>query len=280
MKEKLRFWLAKVDALSLRERLMIFAASLAVLFGLLNFTLLQSMQAKQKHLTQQLKEAQLKIVANGDEIAAKLRANSLDPDAVSRSRLQEVRAQTVAIQNELRNQQKGLVPANKIAPLLNSLLKNHANVQLQALRTLSPQVIGPANLATAATAVSASAESSSADTLANEKAMKEKSTPASAAASSPIAVVASALSGASASASASASPSVATPAATAQIFKHEVEIVLAGNYLDLLAVLQEMEKLPWQLYWAKASLRTEQYPQSTLTLRVFTLSLDQIWLDL
>jgi MSHA biogenesis protein MshJ len=218
-----------------------------------------------------------------------LRSNNLDPDAVSRTRLHEVRAKISAIQTELRNQQKGLVPANKIAPLLQSLLKNHANVQLQALHTLKAEALSPANPAAVAAASQAASAEAGADPLANEKAMKDKIAAGQPAASSPAATVANTLGLASASASASATASasasaasaeVATAPPTAQVYKHAVEIVLTGNYLDLLAVLQEMEKLPWQLYWAKASLRTEQYPQSTLTLHVFTLSLDQIWLDL
>ncbi len=287
MKENLRLWMAKVDALSLRERALIFVACIALLLSMLFYGVFLPLEAKQKGLAQQLKETQMKIVANGDEIAAKLRSINLDPDAVSRTRLHEVRSKISAMQNELRNQQKGLVPANKIAPLLQSLLKNHANVQLQALHTLKVEALSPANPAAASQAASAEA---SADPLANEKAMKDKIAAGQPAASSPAATVANSLGlassssvGASASANSTAnaaSAEVAPTPPTAQVYKHAVEIVLTGNYLDLLAVLQEMEKLPWQLYWAKASLRTEQHPQSTLTLHIFTLSLDQIWLDL
>ena len=63
------------------------------------------------------------------------------------------------------------------------------------------------------------------------------------------------------------------------IFKHGVEISLQGEYLDLLAYLADIERLPQRLYWSTASLRTDDYPRSTLTVTVYTMSLDRTWLS-
>lgn len=280
----LRLWLGKVDAMSLRERLMIFAAILAALFGLVFVTVLEPMAIKQKLLLQKFKDDQKTIAAHGDEITAKLRANTDDPDALLRVRRDEVVKQVALVQEELRQQQKGLVPANKIAPLLQSLLKKHSNVHLQALRTLPLIVVDPSNLG----AVPSTASAATGEPLATEKEIKERLLKTPADNTTPAAKISAAIegvaSGQAASNSAAANnPSTAAAAnnpSSAQVYRHEVEIVLQGTYLELLAVLQEMEKLPWQLYWAKASLRTDEHPQSTLSLRVFTLSLDQTWLDL
>lgn len=65
-----------------------------------------------------------------------------------------------------------------------------------------------------------------------------------------------------------------------QIFKHGVEIAVRGSYLDLLVYVMELEKLPWQMFWGKAELRVEQYPAATLTLTVYTLSLDKAWMTI
>lgn len=83
-------------------------------------------------------------------------------------------------------------------------------------------------------------------------------------------------------AKAGASVKAASPSASAQkqIFKHGVEIAVRGNYLDLLAYVTELEKLPWQMFWGKADLRVEQYPAATLTLTVYTLSLDKAWMTI
>jgi len=62
------------------------------------------------------------------------------------------------------------------------------------------------------------------------------------------------------------------------LYKHGVEIKLAGNYADLLAYLTELEAMPDRVLWNKVSLTTDNYPRSVLTVTVYTLSLDKQWL--
>lgn len=63
-----------------------------------------------------------------------------------------------------------------------------------------------------------------------------------------------------------------------RIFRHGVEMTLAGTYLDLHAYLQVLEALPTQLYWGRAELAVAGYPVATLKLTVYTLSVEQAWL--
>jgi len=62
------------------------------------------------------------------------------------------------------------------------------------------------------------------------------------------------------------------------IYRHGVEITVAGSYLDLLAYLRDLEKLPSQMYWGKLDLAVAAYPKVTLKLSVYTMSLDLAWL--
>lgn len=66
----------------------------------------------------------------------------------------------------------------------------------------------------------------------------------------------------------------------APVFKHGVEITIEGRYLDLLEYVTELEKMPWHVLWSKAGLNAEHYPDSQLTLTVYTLSLDKAWLSI
>ncbi len=70
----------------------------------------------------------------------------------------------------------------------------------------------------------------------------------------------------------------AAPAGPGQIYRHGVEITLSGSYLDLLAYLRDLEKLPNQLYWGRLELAAATYPQVTIKLSVYTLSLNLAWL--
>jgi MSHA biogenesis protein MshJ len=64
------------------------------------------------------------------------------------------------------------------------------------------------------------------------------------------------------------------------VYKHGVEITLQGGYVDIVNYMAALETMPWQLFWGKAKLSVEEYPTATLTLTLFTLSLDKKWLNM
>lgn len=64
----------------------------------------------------------------------------------------------------------------------------------------------------------------------------------------------------------------------AHIYRHGVEITVRGGYHELVAYVAALEALPWRMYWARAELSVDQYPASRLTLTLYTLSLDSVWL--
>ena len=63
-----------------------------------------------------------------------------------------------------------------------------------------------------------------------------------------------------------------------QIFKHGVQITVRGGYLELLSYVTALERMPTQMFWGEANLSVELYPDSVLTLTLYTLSLDKLWL--
>lgn len=65
----------------------------------------------------------------------------------------------------------------------------------------------------------------------------------------------------------------------AGLYKHGVEICIQGSYFDLLAYLQAVERLPVNMIWSDLHFKVDQYPVNTLTLTLYTLSLDRIWLS-
>jgi len=73
-------------------------------------------------------------------------------------------------------------------------------------------------------------------------------------------------------------PAPADQKGRSNLHKHGIEIRLAGNYLDLLAYVTELERLPQKVLWGRLALATTAWPQSELTLTVYTLSLDPTWM--
>jgi MSHA biogenesis protein MshJ len=77
---------------------------------------------------------------------------------------------------------------------------------------------------------------------------------------------------------ATAKEEAAPPMPGGNIYKHGIEIKLAGSYHDLLAYVAELEASPQKLLWGGMSLAAKSHPLNELTLTVYTLSLDATWL--
>jgi MSHA biogenesis protein MshJ len=61
------------------------------------------------------------------------------------------------------------------------------------------------------------------------------------------------------------------------VYKHGVQVVVEGPYLDLLAYVARLEKQTWQVYWGR-TVMTADYPKAQVELTLYTLSLDKAWL--
>jgi len=62
------------------------------------------------------------------------------------------------------------------------------------------------------------------------------------------------------------------------LYKHGIEIKLAGGYQDLLAYVAELDASQQRLLRGGMNLVVKQHPVSELTLTIYTLSLDSTWL--
>jgi MSHA biogenesis protein MshJ len=58
------------------------------------------------------------------------------------------------------------------------------------------------------------------------------------------------------------------------IYRHGVEFTVQGSYADLVEYLVQLEHLPWRMFWGNVSMSSD-YPKITLTVTVYTLSLEK-----
>lgn len=72
----------------------------------------------------------------------------------------------------------------------------------------------------------------------------------------------------------------ASPPPPQLLHKHGVQLVVQGNYVDLVDYMHALEDMQGQIFWGQAQLRVDTYPTSTLTLVMYTINLDQTWLTL
>lgn len=241
MKQRWDLFIAKIDALSLRERgVMLLVISLAIAF-LVNSLAIEPQFIQQKALSDKIKREQQQISAIQMEISQRLQLKNTDPDAEIKQRLQNSQQQLAQIDGRLNEIQKNLVRPERMANLLESMMKRNSKLQLISLKSLPFSNVLDEH----------------AD--AGELNAKLKMQPSA------------------------GNPADKTSAEANQqgvIYKHEVEIVLQGSYPDMQAYLRELENLSERVYWSKAKLTVIDYPKASLTLNLFTLSLEKKWLNL
>jgi MSHA biogenesis protein MshJ len=221
----------RIDALSLRERAIVFAAAVLILIMLVNVFLLDPQYARQTVLSKQIRQQQSQIADVQNRIQETVKAREVDPDQADRARLRQLQEETARMNAALTDLQKRLVPPSKVADLLEDVLKRNNKLLLVSLKTLPVTALN--------------------DVVQEAKADKG---------GAPL-----------------------TPDETSAIrtvYKHSVELTVQGSYMDMLAYMRALEALPWELFWGSAQLTVNEYPKATLTLTLFTLSLDKKWLDL
>lgn len=217
----------KIDALTRRERTVVFALAVMMVIALVNAVLLDPQATRQRQLSRQLTQNQAKMLEIQAELQQRTRTDAMDPDASNRKRLQALQQQSAQMHAALQEMQKGIVPPDKMPDLLESILRQNGKLRLVSLKTLEAAgLTDPA--------------------LPSQPAVKDNTE--------------------------------SRPLSDA-VYKHGVELVIQGSYADLTGYLTSLEALPWQLYWGGARLKVEEYPQATLVLTVFTLSLDRKWLN-
>lgn len=227
MKRLWQQYVTKMGAASLRERVMIFAATAVAVIALLSSVLIDPELAKQRRLSAEVAQRQGEIRKMQEQFQKLALARQSDPDQATRRQIETLRARAVELEAKLKEEQRKFVPSERIGALLEELLGRNRRLQLVDMRTLPVAALDPAAPA--------------------QKPAAEK-------------------------------PAAAKPAAPGTIYRHGVEITLTGSYLDLLAYLRDLEKLPSQMYWGRLELAAATHPKVTLKLSVYTMSLDLAWL--
>jgi MSHA biogenesis protein MshJ len=227
MKQQWELLRVKLEALSLRERVMIFVAGIALAGFLSNTLFLQPLHQRQKIQAERILQQQDQLRDTSIKLADLLQASRNAAGSPQRDKIVQLRKQLAEGEAFLRGWGDRLVPPEQMASLLEQVLGKNTSLQLVSLQTLAPESL-----------ISAAAEAGG--------------------------------------------KAPARPAATSdqQVFKHGVQIAVRGSYADLSHYLTQLEALPSQMYWGRAQLKVEQHPAATLTLTVYTLSLDKTWLAL
>lgn len=157
MQERIGKVVSRVDALSLRERVLIFAAGAFLVVSLIDSLFLTPLLNKQRTLSAQVVQQQEKMKEIQAQIAALLQAKQDDAKSPQRERIRVLRQQLADGDAYLKERRDKLVPPEKMAELLEQVLKKNGRLQLVALNTLPVSLLiePPADAASAPSAAPA-----------------------------------------------------------------------------------------------------------------------------
>ena len=126
----------KVNALSMRERVLVFATVTVVVLFLLNMLLLEPLLARQKSLHSQISQQQQTMLEVQAQIAALVLENSPNAKSPQRSQINQIRQEIAEGNAYLKSSREKLVQPEKMAEHLRQLLSKNNRLQLVALQTL------------------------------------------------------------------------------------------------------------------------------------------------
>lgn len=222
MKAQWEQWMARLDALQPRERVMVGFGLLAVLWAVFDGLLLTPMLSKQKLYRQEITTHQNEVAQFQQQIQLMTLASQVDPDVGRKQQLAQLKQQLAEKDTQLQAAQQQLIAPERMPRVLESLLLNDKTVKLVSLTTMPVGGLMDA----------------------------------------------------------AAAPAGEGKPTDFGIYKHGFEIKLEGGYLDLMRYVSVLERSPWHMLWGGMSLDATAYPKSTLTLTLYTLSLDKAWLSI
>ncbi|MBD8655362.1 hypothetical protein IFT68_06965 [Oxalobacteraceae sp. CFBP 13730] len=157
MKQRVLELAARMDALSLRERGMVFGATVAVLAFAGHTFVLAPQDAKQAALRTQIDQQHAAIAAIDGEITARVEGSRIDPDAQSRARLNTMQQEMGQLGSQLLALEHGLVPPERMGPLVEGILRANGRLKLVSMRTLPAEPLAAPGATAAAVPPAASA---------------------------------------------------------------------------------------------------------------------------
>jgi MSHA biogenesis protein MshJ len=142
MKARLQAFAGRINARTLRERILLFAAAAAAMVLLLYSLYLNPLLARREALRAQLAQQRDNITGIDGEISSRLQAFALDPNAAANARLAALNAETGQLSASLRALQTGVVAPERMAPLLGSILRANPRLRLVSMKTMALSPFG------------------------------------------------------------------------------------------------------------------------------------------
>lgn len=144
MKALIRRYAERIDAATLRERVLMFLGLTLVLVFLGNAALLEPLRAKQKSLAAETALRQKELQTLQAQLEPMARSMQADPDAANRVKRAALREQLSRLDARIAQEQRRFTPPERMRAVLEEMLQRNKGLALLDLRSLPVAPIGGA----------------------------------------------------------------------------------------------------------------------------------------
>jgi MSHA biogenesis protein MshJ len=136
MKALLKRYAERLDAATLRERVMIFAAGALMLVFLVNAALIDPLRSNRKLLAAENAQRQTEMRVVQAELQRMAQSQDVDPDAEVRQRANALRAELARLNPQIAAEQRRFTTPDRMRDLLDEMLERNKRLRLVELKTL------------------------------------------------------------------------------------------------------------------------------------------------
>ncbi|OAI52019.1 hypothetical protein AYO46_06835 [Betaproteobacteria bacterium SCGC AG-212-J23] len=144
MKALIKQYAERIDAASLRERVMIFLAATLVLVFIVNAALIEPLRAKQKQLAAETSQMALELQIVQGQLVGTVQNVARDPNAANREQLRVVREELSQLNARVAQEQRRFTPPDRMRGVLEDMLRRNQGLALLDLKTLPVAPVGAA----------------------------------------------------------------------------------------------------------------------------------------
>jgi len=126
----------RLDAMSLRERVLIFLAAAVVIVAIADSALFDPISRRQKVNSQRIHQQEDEIHTMQGQVQAYAQARTGDDANAKRQRLEKRKLELAALDRELAGRRSELVPPERMAKMLHEIVKRNPDIELVSLRSL------------------------------------------------------------------------------------------------------------------------------------------------
>jgi MSHA biogenesis protein MshJ len=135
--ESVRRYADRIDAMSLRERALIFAAAAVAIVAITENALFEPILRRQKLNSQTIQQQGEEVRTMQLQVQAYAQARAGDSANARRQRLEERKIEAAALDRQLAAKQSELVTPERMAKMLSEIVKRNPDIELVSLRTLA-----------------------------------------------------------------------------------------------------------------------------------------------